>query len=128
MIFSDKAAKSEVEKILHGSIISNINEMIACNINRYDNIVIDAPLLFEAGLDKICDKIIVVWVPYDIQSKRLASRDGLNEEQIKKRIASQMSLEKKAGLADFVIKNTSSKKDLKKRTEDLYKLLTSKQK
>ena len=127
IIFSDKKAKFSVEKILHTHIILHISEIISHNVNKH-NIVIDAPLLFEVGLNKMCDKIVVVWIPPNIQVKRLALRYKLNADQIKQRIDSQMPIEKKVELADFVIDNSGSKKDLKKRIKDLYKLLTSKQK
>jgi dephospho-CoA kinase len=51
-------------------------------------------------------------------------RNKLNVDQAKNRISSQMSMEKKVELADFVIDNTGSKENLKKRVENLYKLLT----
>ncbi|MDR0820188.1 MAG: dephospho-CoA kinase [Endomicrobium sp.] len=123
IIFSDKKAKLKIEKILHTHIISRINETISQNIKKC-SIVIDAPLLFEVGLDRICDKIVVVRVSYDIQVERLALRDKLNADQARKRINSQMPMEKKVELADFVIDNSGSKEDLKKRVKDLYKLLT----
>ncbi|MDR3256338.1 MAG: dephospho-CoA kinase [Endomicrobium sp.] len=126
IIFSDEKVKLKVEKILHTYIISRINEIISQKINKY-NVIINAPLLFEVGLNRICDKVVVVWIPYNIQAKRLALRDKLNYDQVKKRINSQMLLAKKVELADFVIDNTGSKKDLGKNVKDLYnKLLTSK--
>ncbi|MDR2426272.1 MAG: dephospho-CoA kinase [Endomicrobium sp.] len=124
IIFTNPESKLRVEKILHAYIISCINKIIAKKYKRR-NIVIDAPLLFEVGLDRICDKIIVIWAPYDVQSKRLASRDRLNEEQVKKRIDSQMSIEKKTGLADYVVDNTGSKAALGRKIKELYLLLTT---
>ncbi|OEG71326.1 hypothetical protein ATZ36_15300 [Candidatus Endomicrobiellum trichonymphae] len=124
IIFSDEKAKLRIEKILHTHIISRINETISQNIKKC-NIVIDAPLLFEVGLDRVCDKIVAVRVSYDIQVQRLVLRDKLNVDQAKKRISSQMSMGEKVELADFVIDNSGSKEDLKERVKDLYKLLTS---
>jgi dephospho-CoA kinase len=128
IIFSDKKTKLIVEKIVHARIISRINKTIKQKKNEYNNIVINAPLLFEAGLNKICDKTVVVWAPYGIQAQRLALRDKLDVAQIKKRIYSQMPMERKVELADFTIDNTGSKKDLKKNIKALYILLTSKNK
>jgi dephospho-CoA kinase len=124
IIFSDEKAKFKIEKILHAHIISRINEIVFQNIKKH-NIVINAPLLFEVGLDKICDKIVVVWVSHNIQVERLLLRDKLSVDQVKKRISSQMPMEKKIELADFVIDNSGSKEDLKKELKDLYELLTS---
>jgi dephospho-CoA kinase len=124
IIFSDEKAKLKIEKNFHAHIISCVNETISQNIKKC-NIVLDAPLLFEVGLDKICDKIVVVWVSYDIQVERLSLRDKLNVDQAKKRINSQMSMGKKVELADFVIDNSGSKEDLKKKVKGLCELLTS---
>jgi dephospho-CoA kinase len=125
IIFFDVSSKLKVEKILHNRIISRINEIILKKISEKKVIVINAPLLFETGLDKVCDKIITIKISYDIQVKRLALRDGLNDDDIKKRIASQMPMEEKAKLSDFVVDNSGSKKDLKKKIENIYGLLTS---
>jgi dephospho-CoA kinase len=124
IIFSDEKAKLRIEKILHTYIVSRINEAILQNIKKC-NIVIDAPLLFEVGLNRICDKIVVIWVSYDVQVQRLVLRDKLNADQAKKRISSQVSMGKKVELADFVIDNSGPKEDLKKKINDLCKLLTS---
>jgi dephospho-CoA kinase len=123
IIFSDSNAKLKVEQILHVQIISKINAIISNKILEKKIIVINAPLLFEAGLDKICNKVIVVKVPYDIQAQRLMLRDGLDDNEIKKRINSQMSTQEKVKRADFVVDNSGSKKELRKKIEDIYGLL-----
>lgn len=124
IIFADPKSKLTVEKILHAYIISCINGIVANKYHKH-NVIIDAPLLFEVGLDRICDKIIVIWAPYEVQSARLAKRDSLNDEQVAQRIFSQMPIEKKAEMADYVIDNTGTKKELAKNVKNLYKMLTS---
>ncbi|MDR2398944.1 MAG: dephospho-CoA kinase [Endomicrobium sp.] len=124
IIFSDFNAKLKLEKILHGRIISQIEELISNKISEYKVIVINAPLLFETGLDRLCDKVVVVTLPYNIQVQRLKLRDELSDDEIKKRIESQMSLEDKVKRADFLVDNSVSKDDLKKHIENIYKLLT----
>ncbi|MDR1511226.1 MAG: dephospho-CoA kinase [Endomicrobium sp.] len=125
MIFSDKKIKFNVEKILHPCIISCINETVSQHKISNDMILINAPLLFEVGLDKICDKSVVIWTSYDVQVNRLAMRSKLDVYQAKKIISSQMPIKEKIELADFVIDNSGSKADLKRNVENFYKLLTS---
>jgi dephospho-CoA kinase len=127
IIFSDAKARLETEKILHAYIISRTNSAIAAKYRKY-NIVINAPLLFEVGLDRICDKIVTVWIPYALQEKRLAARDNLSLSQVKERIAAQMPIEQKMKLSDFVIDNSGSKKELAKKVKSLYSLLTTQEK
>jgi dephospho-CoA kinase len=125
IIFSDVSSKLKVEEILHSRIISCINKIISKEIAEKKVIVVDAPLLFEADLDKVCDKIVTIKIPYNIQVERLALRDGLKDDEIKKRIASQMPMEEKVKLSDFVVDNSGSKRDLKKKIENIHGLLTS---
>ncbi|MDR2437701.1 MAG: dephospho-CoA kinase, partial [Endomicrobium sp.] len=125
IIFSDRNAKSKVERIIHSQIISKVKTIISNKILEKNIIVINAPLLFETGLNKICDKIIVVKVPFDIQVQRLRLRDGLNDEEIKNRISSQMSTQEKIKRANFVVDNSSSKKDLREKIENIYGILRS---
>lgn len=110
---SGAAAKKKLEKILHPKIISKIKELTRKHFKK--NIVLDAPLLFETGLDKICDKTLAIVIEPSLQFKRLQKSRKLNKEQIEGRIKSQMSQEQKASLADFVIDNNCKKKELKKK-------------
>lgn len=125
IIFSDKKSKSKVEKILHRYIISYINKIISKK-DEYNIIIINAPLLFEVGLDKLCDKVIVVWAPYKIEMTRLILRDNLSTQEARKRIQSQIPIEKKMELADFVVDNSGTKQKLRSNIISLYKLLTYK--
>ncbi|MDR1695426.1 MAG: dephospho-CoA kinase [Endomicrobium sp.] len=127
IIFTDREAKLKVEKILHAYIISRINGIVSEKMKEYD-VVINAPLLFEVGLDRICDVIIVIWAPYEVQARRLAKRDNLSKEQVEKRISSQMPIEEKVEMADYTVDNTGSKKALAESVRDLYSLLTSQRK
>lgn len=71
-------------------------------------LVMDIPLLYEVNMDKLCDQVWVVWIPREIQIKRLMERNGYTEEESIKRIESQMSLDEKARRADVVIDNSGS--------------------
>ncbi|MNP61469.1 Dephospho-CoA kinase [compost metagenome] len=68
--------------------------------------VSDIPLLFESGLEKGFDEVIVVYVPRSVQRERLMSRDGMTEEQADARINAQMDIEHKKQRADVVIDNS----------------------
>ncbi|MDR0890642.1 MAG: dephospho-CoA kinase [Endomicrobium sp.] len=125
IIFSDNYMKLKLEKILHKHIVFNIERKIRCNINKYKNILLDVPLLFETGLHNICDLTIVIYTSYQYQIKRLMCRDNLSYEQINKRIINQFPITSKMQLADVIVNNLGSKKDLKKKMKRLYKLFNS---
>ena len=65
-------------------------------------IIFDVPLLFESGLDKFCDKILVVISDYEIQLNRIVERDKIDRELAAKIIKSQMSNEERIKKADVV--------------------------
>jgi dephospho-CoA kinase len=71
-------------------------------------VVVEAPLLFEAGLDKMMNKTVVVKIPRAVQFKRARASRGLKTREISKRIKAQMPLRTKIRLADFVIDNSGS--------------------
>ena len=68
-------------------------------------LVIDAPLLMESGLDTLCDVIIFVDSPFEIRLKRVVEHRSWNEEQLRKRGASQIGLDTKRSSADHIIIN-----------------------
>jgi dephospho-CoA kinase len=67
-------------------------------------VVIDAPLLFEAGWDRLCDKVLYVDAPRDIRLERAVAR-GWSTEQFAARESSQMPLVDKATRSNIVIRN-----------------------
>ncbi|MDR0823279.1 MAG: dephospho-CoA kinase [Endomicrobium sp.] len=119
IIFNNTKAKKALENIIHDKIIAEIRRISAQQCRKSD-IIIDAPLLFEIGLDKICDKTIVIWTPLSEQIKRLYKRSKLTRPQIETRINSQMPIAQKMQKADFVIDNSKNKIRLKQKVKALY--------
>ena len=122
IVFNDKQAKMDLERIIHPHIIKKTNEIIAKKYNK-TNIIVDAPLLFEVGLDTVCDKVIVIYARYHIQIARFMKRDNLSKEEAIKRIALQMPIEDKMRLADITIDNSGTLIDLKKNVKFIYRML-----
>ena len=58
-------------------------------------VVLDIPLLYESGLEHLTDKVIVVWVPMELQLERLMKRNRLNKDEALNRIHAQQSLDEK---------------------------------
>ncbi|ACL69247.1 dephospho-CoA kinase [Halothermothrix orenii] len=114
LVFNKPEERKKLEKITHPIIISQIKDEIVSLKNKCNLIILDAPLLFEANLDRLVDRVWVVYVDRDIQLRRLQERDGLSREEAILRIETQMPLKEKARLADIVIDNNGSIKKLKK--------------
>lgn len=66
-------------------------------------VVLDAPVLFEQGYEKMVDYLMVIKTSAQIQVERLMQRDSLNEIDAQKRIQAQMLIEEKVKKADIVI-------------------------
>jgi dephospho-CoA kinase len=79
--------------------------------------------MIEVGNHKNYDKVIVVTCAPDVQRRRLKERSGLSDQQIEARIASQMPMEEKVKFADYVIDNSGSIGETRKRVESVYQSL-----
>lgn len=88
-------------------------------------VVLDIPLLFEAGYAPKCDRIIVVGLDPERQLQRLQERNGYSEAEARLRIGAQMSLTEKCRRADLVIDNNGSLDQLRKQVDGLIKQLKS---
>ena len=109
-IFSDPERRDRLNKILHPLIIKSIRERVAA-IGARDAgalVIADVPLLLECRLQGDFDKIVVVWAPEEARLMRLMERNGLREEDARKRIAAQMPLDEKRAHADYIIENDKS--------------------
>ena len=71
-------------------------------------------------MENLCDKIIVVYVERELQTKRVMERDNNSRELAEKIIEAQMDLEEKVKRADIVINNNSTLEDLKNRVNVVY--------
>lgn len=85
-----------------------------------DTVVIDAPLLIEAGLQTIVDKLIVVTTGNKTQEERNRSQHKLSLQEIRARISSQLSLSEKEKRADYIIDNGGSLENTRKQVKEIW--------
>ncbi|MFO7970039.1 MAG: dephospho-CoA kinase [Candidatus Izemoplasmatales bacterium] len=110
IVFNDKSKLELLNKITHPYVIKKIEEMITEYKQKGEDIIILAvPLLFEAKMEYLCDKIICVYLDRETQIERLLNRSNLDREVALKRIESQMDLNQKKAKADYVIDNSYSR-------------------
>ena len=107
IVFSDDNEKKFLENIIHPMLYNFILEEFK---KDYDKIVISGALLYEAGFDKLFDKIIFIDAPYELRLQRLMNRNNLNEVDAKKRLNCQNNENKK--YADIIINNSGSLNEL----------------
>lgn len=111
LVFADRKELNKLMSITFPYIIDEINtriEKIGSNI-----VVIDAPTLFESGLNSRCDKIVSVISDENLRLKRIIKRDNISEMEARKRFSSQLPESYFRKNSDFLIENNSSEKELK---------------
>ncbi|WP_019554361.1 dephospho-CoA kinase [Propionispira raffinosivorans] len=118
-VFSNPAQRKWLEELIHPFVRAAIEKEIQVwNAEKKEIVVLDIPLLYEAGWDTLADETWVVSVDTATQLKRLVHRDRLSLMQAQKRIDSQMPLTEKVKRADYVIDNMF---DLAKTREQVLK-------
>ncbi|MGA2517603.1 MAG: dephospho-CoA kinase [Thermodesulfobacteriota bacterium] len=124
-IFADPEQRKVLNQILHPRIKEEIARR-AREIGQKNPeaiVVIDAPLLVELGMHHKVDRLIVVTSTQTQQMERLKKRDGRSPEEALRLLSSQMPVEEKEKLADFVVRNEGSLEEMKKRAKEVFKEL-----
>ena len=80
----------------------------------------EAALLFEAGWNSLVQEVWVTDSPVDVVVERLAQRNGMSEEEARRRISSQMSREERLERADFVIDNSTDVESMRGAIDELW--------
>jgi dephospho-CoA kinase len=103
-IFNDKSKLAIANAIIHPEVDAHFREWV--ELRHHEPIVaIEAAILYESGMDRFADRIIVVYSSLEERLKRVMERDGTTQEKVMERINSQMPDEEKLKLADFVVYN-----------------------
>lgn len=106
IIANDPKALSKIEQVVHPLVAMDREGFIARNKDA-DIIVLDIPLLFEAGADQIVDKIAVVSTDGATQRTRVLARDGMTEETLDLILARQTPDAEKRAKADYIIRSAT---------------------
>lgn len=122
--FSDSEKKKQLEKILFPYILQNMKQKIALlEAKGYRMIVLDAPTLFESGIDSMCDRVVSVTAPEEVRLSRILQRDGMTEEQALLRMSAQHNEEFYRSHSQHIIENGGSKEELSQQVQELCRLL-----
>ena len=125
LVFSDKEALKTLEGILHKIVWDEAEAFLAeARKQKAKLAVLDVPLLIETKWHERVDLVWLVAVSKEQQIKRAMIRSGMTEEEVKARIAAQMSLEDKKKFADVVLDNSGALEEtLEQVHKELAKLL-----
>jgi dephospho-CoA kinase len=125
IVFHNLKKRRQLERIVHPRVAREQQRLVRRIAKRKPHAVViyEVPLLFEAGVDKRVDKIIVVTAGCNTQIARLKKRNGLSRTEALRRIRSQMPLAKKTQQAEHVLNGTLPRPSLRKQVGQLFKSL-----
>jgi dephospho-CoA kinase len=107
-VFADRAARADLEAIIHPEVYRRISEWFA-NLPAGTRVAIaDIPLLFETGHQHEFEVVIVCACAPDEQLRRLMARDGLTESAARERLDAQWPIDEKVARAHVVIRTDGS--------------------
>lgn len=105
LVFSDPAALKKLNETVSPFIMRAVTERIEKAKAEDRSTVLDAPLLFEYGLEKYCDAVIGVTVDTETAVKRLSLRDRKSEEELRARLRSQHDVSFFKERCDYILAN-----------------------
>ena len=108
IVFSDSSKK----KILD-IVVTRIFEIVQDDLSKHRSlgtklVFIDAPLLIETGLNRLCDVCVLVTADIETRINRVEKRDGISRDRVLERISNQMPESEKKAVADELIDNSGS--------------------
>jgi dephospho-CoA kinase len=127
IVFSNKKKRERLNAIVHPAVLKKIEEETKKLERDGDTpfVIHEAALIYEAGVDKSLDYVIVVDADEDKRIHRVMDRDGISRADVQRRIDAQIPAEMKRKMADFVIENDGDRKNLEHRVRFLYNLFLS---
>ena len=107
-IFNDKHKLAIANSIIHPEVDKHFCEWLEKN-QHHDIVALEAAILYESGMERLTDKIMVVYTPLEDRIQRTMLRDNTTRERVLERINSQLSDDEKLKRADYVVYNDETK-------------------
>lgn len=124
IVFANERDRKRLNDITHPRILERTKEKISARSSE-PMVFVEASLIDRksGGINNLLDGLVVVTCPDELRERRVAARDGLSPEGIRRRINSQMSEAEKASQADFLIENFSNIESLRTQVHALFEVL-----
>jgi dephospho-CoA kinase len=125
LVFRDADARARLNAIVHPLVREWMAARTADALMHGARVVVqDVPLLFENGLENLYSDVVLVYVPEELQIRRLVEGRGLAEDRARAIVAAQMPIEEKRGRARHVIDNSQSHEETRRQVDKLWSELT----
>jgi dephospho-CoA kinase len=125
-IIRDRGIREKLNRIVHPRVMEIMEERIE-SLGGGDGgmpVIVDVPLLYEVGWDRLFRKVILAYAPFPTQIARLMERDGIDREAAGLAIAAQMSIEVKRVMASYIIDNSGPLEHTREQVDRLFGIIT----
>lgn len=124
-VFKNRSHLRTLNTIIHPHVFRSIEETLSQlpAEQKKPYVIIEAALIFESGMDKGLDFVVVVSADEKLRIDRVMKRDGVAREEVLARMQAQMDVEEALRRADFVLTNDGAEADLEKSVRFLDTLL-----
>jgi dephospho-CoA kinase len=120
MVLGDAAAIAKLEAIVHPLVAAVRDRFLADAQARGAPVVLlDVPLLFETAGERVCDAVVVVSAPAQLQRQRAFERPGMTEAKFAALVAKQMPDAEKRRRADFIVDSSQSFEHARAQVRDI---------
>jgi len=123
IVFSDRSARAALEAIVHPIVRTATDAWFGELDPATPFAVADIPLLYEVNREVDFDAVVVAACDAGTQMTRLRTRDGLSEEEARRRVAAQLPIEEKVRRADYVVRTDGTMEDSERATETVFQVL-----
>jgi dephospho-CoA kinase len=119
LVFGDADAVAELNAIVHPAVRKEIAARVAARADTEDVVVLDIPLIRARGEYDMA-ALVVVDAPVDVAVGRVVASRAMTEEQVRARMATQLTREERMLLADRVIDNSADRSALERQVDDVW--------
>ena len=125
IVFADEGKRKALEHMTHPRIVQAFLDRVGEITRRDPHAIIQAviPLLFEVNLQHLVQKVLLVYIPREMQIERLMKRDGISREAAQNILKAQLPIDEKLAHADFVIHNEGTLEETRRQVEKVWEAL-----
>ena len=121
IVFNDEAAKKDLEAIVHPAVGAEMLTRMESESKTDHVVVYDVPLLVESARRAMeFGAVIVVDIDPEVAVQRVVEQRGMDETDVRARIANQASREERLAVADKVIDNSGTREDLRRQVDEVW--------